>query len=64
MFTWTDLNTIRASVGLLTVMQHLHDVLFDHGQNDLSPQATGDSVQSALTGNGIAGGKTNKSLAP
>lgn len=58
MFTWTDLKTyIQTSMGLLTVLQHLHDVLFDHGQNDLSSQATGNPVQSALPSNSIAGGK-------
>lgn len=42
--------------GLLTVLQHLHDVLFNHGQNDLPPETTGDSVQSALPGHGVTEG--------
>ena len=32
----------------LTVLEHGHDVLLDHGQDDLASQPTGDAVQSAL----------------
>lgn len=38
---------------LLTVLQHLHDVLLDHGKDDLSSEATGNPVQSTLTRHSI-----------
>lgn len=39
---------------LLTVPQHLYDVLLDHGQDDLATQAAGDPVQGALPSHSIA----------
>lgn len=46
----------REISGLLTVSQHLHNVLFDHGQNYLSPETAGNSVQGALPRHGITVG--------
>lgn len=42
---------------LLTVLQHLHNVLLDHGQNYLSSKTTGNSVKSTLSRHSITGGK-------
>ena len=47
---------IQCAMYLLTVLQHLHDVLFDHWQNDLSSQTTGNSVQSTFPSHSITDG--------
>lgn len=47
-------NYFNFCLSLLTVLQHLHDVLLDHGQDDFATQAAGDPVQCALSSHGVA----------
>lgn len=44
----------------LTVLQHGHDVLFDHWQNDFSSQTTGNSVQSTFPGYSVTVGNKQR----
>lgn len=46
---------LQYCAALLTILQHLHDMLFDHGKNDLSSQTTGNSIERALPSHSVTG---------